>query len=179
MINEIRTRKSIRKFNDKVVEDEKMIQLIEAASLAPSGSNSQPWQFIIVKSAETKEEIAKVNHNQMWMKDAFAYVVCVADIRCRIKDEEDVSVDENSDMFEVKQIIRDTSIAVSHLLLEAESIGLSTCWTAWFRQEDIRNILGIPNDKFVVGVVAIGYSDFTRKPTPRKSIREVLRYEQW
>jgi len=179
MINEIRTRRSIRKFNDQTVEDEKLIQLIEAASLAPSGSNSQPWQFIIVKSQKTKEEIAKVNHKQMWMKDAFTHLVCVADIRCRIKDAEDISVDENSDLFELKQIIRDTASAISYLLLEAESMNLSACWTAWFKQQDIRDILGIPQDKFVVGVVALGYSEVIRKPTPRKAVEDILRYEKW
>ena len=179
MINEIRSRKSIRKFNDKVIEDEKMVQLIEAAGLAPSGKNTQPWRFIIVKSQEIKEEIAKVNRQQMWMKEAFAHIVCVADIRCRIKEEKDISLDENNNLFELKQTIRDTSIAVSYLLLEAESLGLSTCWTAWFKQQDIRAVLGIPKDKFVVGVVALGYSETVRKPTPRKAVKDILRYERW
>ena len=179
MIDEIRSRRSIRKFNGEAVEDEKMVQLIEAASLAPSGSNTQPWQFIIVKSQETKAEIAKVNHQQMWMKDAFAHIVCISDIRCRIKDEIEISVDENSDLFELKQVIRDTSIAISYLLLEAENMGLSTCWTAWFDQQDIRPILNIPEDKFVVGVVALGYSDTVRKPSPRKAVKDILRYEKW
>jgi len=179
MVHEIRSRRSTRKFNSQVVEDEKILPLIEAACLAPSGSNTQPWRFMIVKNQETKEEIARANHNQRWLKEAPIHIVCIADVRCRIKDERDVFIDESSDLFEVKQIIRDTAIATGYLLLEAESMGLSTCWTAWFKQKDIREILGIPDDKFVVGVVAVGYSDVTRKPTPRMAVTDVLTYEGW
>jgi nitroreductase len=180
MIKEIRARKSTRKYINKPVCDENIVQLIESARLAPSGSNTQPWNFIIVKSEETRELIAQVNNNQTWMKTAPVFIVCVADIRCRIKDESvEVSLDEDSSLRELKQIIRDTAIAVEHILLEAESIGLSSCWTAYFDQNDIRPILGIPNDKYVVGVVTIGYSDGSGKSAPRRPIEDMVRYEKW
>ena len=179
MIKEIRTRISTRKYNGKPVDDGKIIQLIESARLSPSGTNTQPWNFIIVKSEETKEKIIKVDSNQTWMKDAPVFIVCVADIRCRIKDDVEISVDEESSLKELKQIIRDTAIAIEHILLEAESIGLSSCWTGAFTQDDIRPILGIPNDKYVVGVVTIGYADERRKPAPRRPIESMVRYEKW
>ncbi|MCL2376114.1 MAG: nitroreductase family protein [Defluviitaleaceae bacterium] len=179
MIKEIATRRSIRKYNGKPVEDEKIMQLIESARLAPSGSNTQPWNFIIIRSEETKEKIAKADGNQMWMKDAPVFIVCVADIRCRIKDETELSFDEESSARELKQIIRDTAIAIEHILLEAESIGLSSCWTAYFVQDDIRPILDIPRDKYVVGVVTIGYSDEKGKQAPRRALESMIRYEKW
>lgn len=178
MIKEIRTRKSTRKYKDEPVSDEHIMQLIESARLAPSGSNTQPWNFIIVKSKETKAQIAKVNNNQTWMETAPVFIVCVADIRCRIKDEE-VFLDEANNLRELKQIIRDTSIAIEHILLEAESIGLASCWTAYFIQKDIRPILGIPSDKYVVGVVTIGYSDEGGGPAPKRPIESMIRYEMW
>ena len=110
---------------------------------------------------------------------SFVHLVCIADIRSRIKDERIISLDEQSDLFQLKQIIRDTAIATSYLLLEAKSIGLAACWTCWFQQKDIRTILGIPEDKFVVGVIALGHSEFTRRPTPRRKITDILRYEKW
>ena len=92
MINEILTRKSTRKYNNKPIEDEKIIQLVESARLAPSGSNTQPWNFIIVTSEDIKEKIVKADNNQMWMESAPVFIVCIADIRCRIKDESDISL---------------------------------------------------------------------------------------
>jgi len=179
MIKEIATRKSTRKYNEKSVEDKEIIQLIKSARLAPSGSNTQPWNFVIVRSEETKAKIAVANNNQEWMKDAPVFIVCVADIRCRIKEDRVIHLDENSDLPELKQIIRDTAIAIEHILLEAENIGLSSCWTAWYYQKNIRPIMNIPDDKYVVGIITIGYSEGSGKSVPRKPLESMIRYEKW
>jgi len=179
MINEILTRKSTRKYNEKLVDNEKIIQLIESARLAPSGSNTQPWNFIIIKSEDLKEKISIIDGNQMWMKSAPVFIVCVADIQCRIKNETKILLNEDSSIFELKQIIRDTAIAIEHILLEAENLGLSSCWTANFLQKDIRPILEIPNDKYVVGVITIGYSDENEKSSKRRPLENMIRYEKW
>ena len=179
MIKEISTRTSTRKYKNIEVADEKIIQLIESARLAPSGMNTQPWNFIIVKSKETREKLAKADGNQMWMTTAPVFIVCVADIRCRIKEDVEIVVDERNDLRELKAIIRDTAVAIEHILLEAESQGLASCWTAMYVQDDIRPILGIPKDKYVVGIVTIGYSDEDRKPTPKRALEELIRYEKW
>ena len=179
MIKEISTRKSTRKYNNTPVEDTKIMELLESARLAPSGSNTQPWNFIIIKSEETREKIAIANGNQMWMKTAPVFIACVADIRCRIKDEQELLLDEESNMRELKQIIRDTAVAIEHILLTAESLGLSSCWTANFVQKDMRPILDIPSDKYIVGVVTIGYSSESKKPSPRRPLESMIRYEKW
>jgi len=82
MIRAISERRSVRKYTNARVENEKILGLIESARLAPSGSNTQPWHFIIVTNEETKDKIAKANNNQQWMKTAPVFIVCVADIRC-------------------------------------------------------------------------------------------------
>ena len=179
MIKAIAGRKSTRKYNSTHVEDEKILQLLESARLAPSGKNTQPWNFIIVRSEETKDKIIKADNNQQWMKTAPVFIVCVADIRCRIKDGREIYLDEDSGLPELKQIIRDTAIAIEHILLEAENIGLSSCWTAWFSQKDIRPIMDIPDDKYVVGVITIGYSDKEGSAAPKKSLESIVRYEKW
>ncbi|GAA0076666.1 nitroreductase family protein [Clostridium sp. CTA-5] len=180
MIKEIEMRRSIRKYIDKLVEDEKIIKLLESARLAPSGSNTQPWHFIIVKSESNKQKLAKVAHNQKWMLSAPVFIVCVGDIRCRMsEDAGNLSLNENSPQEELKQIIRDTSISMEHILLEANNLGLGTCWVAWFTQEEIRPILNIPNDKYVVGIITLGYADEEPKPRPRKNLEEIIHYETW
>lgn len=179
MIKEMETRRSIRKYINKQVEDEKILKLIESARIAPSGSNTQPWHFIVVKSESIREELSKASHNQKWMSTAPVHIVCVADIRARIKDDIDIVINENSPQPELKLIIRDATIAIEHIVLEAENLGLGTCWVAWFIQEDIRPILNIPSDKYVVGIIPVGYADERPKPRPRKNIEDIIHYEKW
>lgn len=113
------------------------------------------------------------------MVAAPVFIVCVADIRSRIKAESKISLDENSPEEEVKQIIRDTSIATEHILLTAASLGLGSCWVAWFTQNAIRPVLNIPADKYVVGIITLGYADEQPAPRPRKKMEEIVHYEQW
>jgi len=178
-LKEIESRRSIRKYRDKAVEKEKLERVLESARLAPSGSNTQPWVFIVVESHDMKEKLAVADHNQLWMMSAPVFIVCVADSRCRISPERRVILDENSPLPELKQIIRDSAIAIGYLLIEAEHQGLSTCWTAWFEQDDIRPILDIPEDKYVCGIITLGYGDESPEQRPRKSIEDMVRYEKW
>ena len=172
-------RRSIRKYKSTPVNGELINTLIKSASLAPSGNNTQPWHFIIVDDAGMKEKIALVSHNQQWMKSAPVFIICVADIRSRLADDEKIVLDEESSLFELKQIIRDTAISIEHLILEAVEQGLGTCWVAWYRQEELRPILNIPGDKYVVGIVTVGYADEEPKPRPRKSIEDLIHRNQW
>jgi len=178
MIKAIEARRSIRKYKNQEVEEEKIIELLESARLAPSGSNTQPSHFIVVKSKENREKIAKVSHNQKWMLTAPVHIVCVADLQCRIK-EGHISINELSPEEEVKQIIRDTAIAIEHIALQAVESGLGTCWVAWYTQEEFRPVLNIPEDKYVVCVLTVGYPDEAPNPRPRKSLKEIVHYEQW
>lgn len=178
-MNEIVSRRSVRAYSEKAIDDGDLEKLLEAARLAPSGSNTQPWHFILVHSKDMKEKIVKADHNQNWMLQAPLFIVCVADIRSRISDGNSIVLQEDSPMEELKQIIRDTSIAAEHIVLEAEALGLSTCWTAWFNQNEIRPVLDIPSDKYVVCIITVGYSDEKPAPRPRKSIETILHYEKW
>lgn len=179
MLKQIENRRSIRKYLEKQVEEEKLFHILESARLAPSGSNTQPWHFIIVKSEETRRKLSLADHDQKWMMTAPVFIVCVADIRCRVDKDADICLDENSPEPELKQIIRDTAIAIEHMLLEAEYLGLSTCWTAWYDQKDIRPVLNIPEDKYVCGIVTLGYGNEAPRQRPRKNPEEIVRYEKW
>ncbi len=179
MLKEIETRRSIRKYKDQQVEEEKIFQMLESARLAPSGSNTQPWHFIVVKSEETRRKLAEASHNQAWMVTAPVFIVCVADIRSRVKDEILFDLDESSPQHELKQIIRDTAIAVEHIVLVSESLGLGTCWVAHFTQEDIRPVLNIPSDKYVLSIITVGYPDEEPKARSRKKLEDILHSEVW
>ncbi|MGC7873248.1 nitroreductase family protein [Desulfosporosinus sp. SYSU MS00001] len=179
MIEQIKNRRSIRRYLDIPVEDNKIIQLLGSARLAPSGDNTQPWHFIIVKSEEIRQKLTEVSNKQKWMLSAPVFIVCVADIRSRVANNIELSLNETSPQLELKQIIRDTSIAIEHIVLEANNLGLGTCWVAWFTQEEIRPILNIPSDKYVVCILTLGYASESPKDRPRKKIEEIIHRESW
>jgi nitroreductase len=178
IIETILSRKSIRRYSSMPVEDQKIRTMIESARLAPSGMNTQPWNYILVQKTDTKKRIAAVC-KQKWMLQAPIFIVCVADIRVRINNGKPIVLHENSPQLEVKQIIRDTSISIEHLILQAESLGLSTCWVGYFIQDDIRSILNIPADKYVVAVITVGYGDEYPDAKPRRPIDDLIHYEIW
>ncbi len=179
MIKEIEDRRSVRKYQNRKVEKEKIIQILDSARLAPSGDNTQPWNFIVVESEDTRKKLSVVDHHQDWMMSAPVFIVCVADIRRRIPDNIKAELDENSPEPDLKQIIRDTAIAIEHILLEAVHLGLSTCWTGWYVQDDVRLILNIPEDKYVCGIITLGYGDENPKQRPRRALEDMVRYEKW
>ena len=179
MIKAVQSRQSIRKYLNRPVDDSIVLSLLESARFAPSGSNTQPWHFIIIRDESVKHELAKASHNQQWMMSAPVFIACVADIRSRIVPGVDVELDENSPQSELKQIIRDTSIAIEHIVLEATDIGLGTCWVAWFVQNEIRPILGLLKDKYLVSILTVGYPAEKPQPRKRKALAEIVHYERW
>ena len=85
VLDAIVSRRSVRKYKTDPVSDEQVTTLLESARFAPSGSNRQPWQFIVVRSAAKKQRIVEASHNQDWMLNAPVFIVCVADPVPRLK----------------------------------------------------------------------------------------------
>lgn len=179
MIESIRHRRSIRKYLPTPVEEEKLQAVLEAARLAPSGNNKQPWSFIVVKEDAGRVALAEATRKQMWIAEAPIVIVAVADVEARGVDVKGMVLDEHSPLWELKRVIRDTAIAIGYLLLEADHQGLGTCWCGAFEQDDIRPLLGIPEDKFVLAVIPLGYADQDPPVKPRKGLDEIVRYERW
>jgi len=179
MIKEIETRRSVRKYANRAVDDATIEHILESGRVAPSGSNTQPWHFIVIRNEEIKERVARVSHDQRWMLSAPVFIACVADIRSRLSTREEVILDEESPQFELKQIIRDTAIAIEHLVLEATALGLGTCWVAWFRQNEVRPVLEIPKDKFLVAILTVGYAEDEPRPRKRKLFSEIVHHDRW
>ncbi|NLC12655.1 MAG: nitroreductase, partial [Chloroflexi bacterium] len=109
MIEAIKHRKSVRKFLEKPIEDEKLNEILEAARLAPSGNNKQPWFFIVIKDETVKEDVAVATNNQMWIASAPVVIVAVGDMCARSQDYAGLYVDEETNSFDVKRIVRDTT----------------------------------------------------------------------
>lgn len=173
IVDEITSRRSIRKYKKDFVSRDQILEILEAGRLAPSGNNSQPWRFIIVSNDEKKEEIVRVDHNQEWMLDAPYFIVCVADITSRQKTDFE-STAEDSTGVNLKKIIRDTAVCIENMLLQATRLGLGTCWTGWYEQEPMKKVLELDERYYVVGVITVGYADENPDVRPRKAMDELI-----
>jgi nitroreductase len=161
----VRKRRSIRRYKPDPVSDEVLNQVLEAARLAPSGSNGQPWHFIVVKDSETKGKLGI----REWA--AAAPIVIVG------------CVDPGDPIASTIRII-DFSIAFEHIVLAAANFGLGTCWLmGWSAkpgaEEAMKGVLGVPNRMKIVAVTPLGYPDGPPRLKDTKALSEIVHYEKF
>ncbi len=177
-INEaIRQRRSVRKYLDEPLNPGIVRELLDAAHLAPSGSNTQPWRFIVVEEQAAREKLSRVCHDQRWMAAAPIHIAVCADPKSR--DNTSPRFDEETPGMDAKCVIRDTAIAIDHLMLRAVELGLGTCWIGWYVQDEIRPLLGVPESVFVLGVITVGKPAEHPNPRPRRPLAELAFSGTW
>jgi len=161
----IRTRRSIRSYIPDPIPEEVLNRVLEAARIAPSGSNRQPWKFIVVEDEELKKRMVPVCGNQSFIAEApIIIVACGYDIR----------YNRGGYMGDMSMLV-DVSIAFTHLIQAARAEGLGTCWIGSFDNGAVKKILNIPKDVNVVAITPLGYprrDEFT-EPGQRKSLTEI------
>ena len=162
----IKNRKSIRKYSNKPIEKEKIDKVLEAGRLAPSAKNRQEWKFILVQNKELIEKLSVAAlYNRAFVAEAPAILAAVAT-------EQDYVMKCGQHAYTV-----DLSIAMSFMILEAEELGLGTCWLGSFDEEQFKKVLNIPDGMRVVAITPIGYPAEDPAPKPRKPIEEVISYD--
>ena len=160
LLDVMKQRKSVRNFLDKPVEREKIMTCLEAARIAPSASNSQPWKFIVVDEKSTKDKLCNAAFGGIYMLNSFCKKapVIVAVISERAK-----FMTRIGGMFRGTEFsLIDIGIATEHLVLQAVDQGLGTCWIGWFDEGAVKKVLNIPSDKKVDILIALGYYDPAR-----------------
>lgn len=158
----IKKRQSVRTFVDKPVEREKILMCLEAARLAPSASNAQPWKFIVVDDVQLKNRLCDAAFGGIYFSNSF----------CKQAPALIIVVSEQSKFLtKIGGWLRNTAyhlidigIAGEHLVLQASDIGLGTCWIGWFNERPIKSILNVPMHKKIDVLIAIGYYDSTKMP---------------
>jgi len=170
----VKTRQSVRKYAPRAVEPDKIDQCIEAARLAPSACNSQPWKFVVLTDPELKNKVARETYNAVvqfnkFVPEAPVVVVLVMErptlvsqIGGRIKDK---------DFY-----LMDVGIAAEHFCLQAAELGLGTCMLGWFNEKKIAALLSIPKKKRIGLIITLGYpQDDAIREKKRKTTEEVLK----
>lgn len=163
----IKSRYSVRSYLNKPVEQEKLDRILEAARLAPSGSNRQPWKFVVVRDAETRKKLVSACSNQEFVGQAPVVIAAVGLTPDRI-----MSCGVPGDPVDV-------AIALEHVALAATAEGLGTCWIGAFHQDQTRGLLGIPANAKVIEVMTLGYPADHPEPKIRKPVEELACYDQW
>ncbi|HWQ19704.1 MAG TPA: nitroreductase family protein [Methanotrichaceae archaeon] len=167
LMEAIRTRRSVRSYLDREVEDDKLSRVLEAARLAPSASNRQNWRFVVVKDSSTRRKLSVAARGQAFVAEAPVVIAaCGTDMN--------YIMTCGQAAYTV-----DVTIAVDHMTLAAASEGLGTCWIGAFYEDQVKEILGIPRDVRVVALLPLGYPAKVPQPTPRKSPGEIVALERW
>jgi nitroreductase len=163
----IKSRYSVRSYLNKPVEQEKLDRILDAARLAPSGSNRQPWKFVLVRDAETRKKLVHACSNQEFVSQAPVVIAAVGLMPDRI-----MSCGVPGDPVDV-------AIALEHVALAATAEGLGTCWIGSFHQDQIRALLGIPANAKVIEMMTLGYPADLPQPKTRKPMKQLVCYDQW
>jgi nitroreductase len=193
----IEARRSIRKFKPDQIPVECLNELINAASLAPSGCNAQPWRFKIVTDQAIKTEIAHAANFQMFIANAPAVIVCCADVQGYIEGSvsgiQDLGKTGTADSKVIDtllqrieqlrnvpleqlgpQIAFNVAIAIEHIALRALDFGLGTCWVRLFDSNKIRALFNWDENIQPVTLLPIGYPDENPAGRKRNKIEALL-----
>ncbi len=159
----ISKRRSIRAYKKDTVEDSKLSRILNAARLAPTAANRQPYSLIVVKDEDTKIRL-KDAYSQEWFFTA-PVIVCA----CALPDDAWKRNDGKG------YVDVDVAIAMDHLILAASAEGLGTCWIAAFKPEVVREVLNIPDNMEPLVLTPLGYPETIPEPTFRKPLEEMVR----
>ncbi|MCK5152620.1 MAG: nitroreductase family protein [Candidatus Thorarchaeota archaeon] len=164
----VEKRRSIRKYKNREVPDEDITQMIQAARLAPSTNNTQPWQFLVVKEPETIKLLSAVAGGQHFIADANTVVMALANRGSSC-------CPGNPSMWHVQ----DTMIATEHLVLAATALGYGSCWVAMLDSRNthnatlVKSALRIPDDVEIVALVTLGVSNEVPSPRSTNDIHQI------
>ena len=163
----IKTRYSVRAYKQDQVEEEKLQTILEAANLAPTAANRQPFQIILIHTKGRETELQTIYHRD-WFTQA-PLVVCV----CALPNQS-WSRRDSKNYCDV-----DATIAMDHLILAAADLGIGTCWIAAFDPQAAREILDLPDEVEPIAFTPLGYPADELKAKKRKDLSELVRYEKW
>ena len=196
-------RRSILRFSRDDVPDELIKQMLEAARLAPSASNRQPWRFLVIRDKEIKKELRRICLEQRFVEEAPVVIACFADLEAYSKEARKKSHQELIDSgvtatlsgrfadpkYRGRQdslptpprqelltpMIANTFIAIEHLVLMATALGLGTCWVGAFDASALNRLFGLSDNLIPAAVIPVGYAAGEIPPQrPRRSLQEIL-----
>ena len=163
----IKQRRSIRSYQDKPIEEDKLLRVLEAGRLAPSAKNLQEWRYVIVKDKDLRKKVAVAANNQYFIAEAPVIIVGCATMA-------DYVLTCGQPAHSI-----DLAISMDHMTLQAVEEGLGTCWIGAFKEEEVKKLLNIPPEMRVVEIMPLGYPKFIPEAKPRKKLDEIVFYDRY
>jgi len=161
----LKSRRSIRIYQDKPIPQDLLLQILEAGRWAPTGANLQPWHFIVVTDAETRKRIGEVAR---FFFIKFSHV-----------EKAPVVLVLGFDTRKGKYGRYDATLAGGNMMTIATSLGLGTCWIGAFDEPKVKEILEIPKNIEVIGLITLGYSEEKAEAPPRVELEKIVHWESW
>ena len=167
VLESIKKRQSVRSYQDKEIPEDVLQQVLEAGRLAPSANNKQHWKFIVVKDEDLRKKLVPACKNQKFVGEAPVVIA-----GCATNPDYVMTCGEHSYSI-------DLAIALDHMSLEAASLGLGTCWIGAFYQDQVKEILGVPENVRIVVLMSVGYPKELGSKTGRKPLSEIVCYDKY
>ena len=164
----IRSRYSVRAYDPRPVEEDKLARVFEAARLAPTASNRQPFRIMVVQTKGREAELGRIYGRPWFVQAPLVLAVCAVPAESWVR---------KSDGWNAAEL--DAAIAADHLILAAAEEGLGTCWIAAFDPEAAREVLGLPEGIVPVVFTPLGYPADSPQPKKRRALDELVRRDRW
>lgn len=169
----VQQRRSIRSYLNRPVENETIVKCIEAARVAPSAENVEPWRFLVINDEELKTNFCKhafsgIYSFSKWATKAPVIIVVLAKL--------DILANRLGKQIQgTNYYLIDVGIAGEHLVLQAKELGLGTCWIGWFNAKKVKKFFKIPNNYKAVCLISMGYpNNEPLKNKKRRSLEEIM-----
>jgi len=168
-------RRSCRSYSSRSVSRESLERCLEAARLAPSACNSQPWHFIVITDEALRSEVVRHAFSGIYKINEFARTAPV--LVAVVREASAYAALLGAAFRGTSYSLIDLGIACEHFILQAEQEGLGTCWIGWFNEKAIKKLLKIPFSKRVEILISVGYPPEPQGPKKnRKELHEIAEF---
>lgn len=171
LVEGLKSRRSIRRFKLKPIDDEIINEILELANAAPSAGNLQARDFIVVREDKIKQQLSAAALGQGFVHDAPVVIVVCGNLERSAAGYGRRGRDFYS--------IQDADAAVMHILLAAHAMGLGTCWVGAYDDDEVASVLGLPEHVRPIAIIPLGYPAVRPTTTSRLPIDKVVHDEKW
>lgn len=168
------TRRSVRKFKDKKVPKETVVDIIKAGVKAPTAGNMQPWRFLYTFDQKKINQAVDSTYpgnkrdsgnNQDWIRKASVLIIACIDYSDTVG-----KYGEHGK----RAAVQDVSAAVENMVLKTVDLGLATCWTSGFREKELKLVFDVPTDVEVLAILPVGYNDGYHTNPSKKELETIV-----